>query len=700
MFYSETILSRRGPLGKVWLAAHMERKLSKTQTLQTDIEQSVDAIMGQEIEVMALRLSGQLLLGVVRIYSRKAKYLLDDCNEALLKIKMAFRPGVVDMTEDQLVVNKTAITLQAGALDLDLLLPDVNWDMDFEDRPAQPHGHHQAHIDDITLRTADDFQQFDLNDAFDIGPSDGIGSQDFDGVDLGINWEDEQQNGDIRDDDIDQMSIDGSVGVGRDAPDHRDSIDSHILGRNGMDFDMDILSTRSKSRDPSEHNFGDDIDMGFPDLGGVDLGDLGIGFDEPLLDDGQRTPGQTRSPSRHSSPLSEAPATPPPDADLASLTAQPQELIKGKRKHKEKKQIIDSVTELQDGPGAKVGRGRGGGLAAPAAKDVSDIITEQHFLPRSSLVMQLLEIREDPLAHFLPTKVTPLGTYFCAAPPGLAPELNELFLRPIQHSLSNKRRAESPEKGSNKRTRLEGSVQGDDEIEQGRRAESLAPSVAMGSDILGRASLGPDAGFDFADQTGGLEDYQLDVPEFDAGGDYDMDRGKSAAPTDRSRTSTPGLGIEDGEDNYADATCPIALFDLRPSQSQTQTQATDREADTVDTEGKGYSKNTVKALGLIRKELQPTVDEEEEDKVLSFRKMADKASRRAAASFFFELLVLGTRDCVQLQQVAPFENIEVRSKAKLWEQQGHGTLPPSRSTSVAPSRGASVARSVASAIGL
>jgi len=50
--------------------------------------ESSDAIMGQEVEIMALRLSGQLLLGVVRIYSRKAKYLLDDCNEALLKIKM------------------------------------------------------------------------------------------------------------------------------------------------------------------------------------------------------------------------------------------------------------------------------------------------------------------------------------------------------------------------------------------------------------------------------------------------------------------------------------------------------------------------------------------------------------------------------------------------------------------------------------
>lgn len=41
MFYSEAILSRRGPLARVWLAAHYERKLSKNQTLQTDIGQSV-----------------------------------------------------------------------------------------------------------------------------------------------------------------------------------------------------------------------------------------------------------------------------------------------------------------------------------------------------------------------------------------------------------------------------------------------------------------------------------------------------------------------------------------------------------------------------------------------------------------------------------------------------------------------------------
>ncbi|KAJ7593867.1 Rec8 like protein-domain-containing protein [Mycena floridula] len=75
-FYSDALLSKRGPLGKVWLAAHMERKLSKAQTMQTDIEESVVTIMEQDGEVMALRMIGQLLLGVVRIYSRKANICL------------------------------------------------------------------------------------------------------------------------------------------------------------------------------------------------------------------------------------------------------------------------------------------------------------------------------------------------------------------------------------------------------------------------------------------------------------------------------------------------------------------------------------------------------------------------------------------------------------------------------------------------
>ena len=88
MFWSGTLLSATGPLAKAWLSANQERKVSKMQILQHNLQDSVDAIITPNDAPLALRLSGQLLLGVVRIYSRKARYLLDDCNEALMKIKM------------------------------------------------------------------------------------------------------------------------------------------------------------------------------------------------------------------------------------------------------------------------------------------------------------------------------------------------------------------------------------------------------------------------------------------------------------------------------------------------------------------------------------------------------------------------------------------------------------------------------------
>ncbi|KAF8161012.1 Rec8 like protein-domain-containing protein [Crassisporium funariophilum] len=688
MFYSETILSRRGPLGRVWLAAHMERKLSKSQTLQTDIEQSVDAIMGQEIELMALRLSGQLLLGVVRIYSRKAKYLLDDCNEALLKIKMAFRPGVVDLTEDQLMVNTVSITLQPNGLGLDLLMPDVNWDMDFEDRPLQRQGHHQAHIDDITLRTADDFQQFDVNDPFDIGPSDGIGSQDFNDVDLGIHWGDEEGNGLDQNDKSDMMSVDESVGVGRDAVNNRLSLDYDLLGGHGLDAGQDALSYRSKSRDFSEQPFGAAMDIDtFPE---VDLGDLGIGFDDLPLDNMERTPGQTRASSRASSPLTEPPVTPPPDAAEEIDLINQAHLDKSKKRHKDKKQIIDSVTEIQNGLSGHLNRRRGAANANPLNTDIGSITTEQHYLPRSSIVMRLLEIRDDPIMHFLPTQVTAKGTFFSAAPPGLTPELAELFMRPIQNSSAQKRKAVSPTSSPSKRLRQ------DSEVEQARRAGDVPQTPILDNGNFDRNTPGLDVGFEFADQSGAMDDYQLDVPAVDL--DMGGERGKSVA-TDRSRLSSLGPDgmMEDGDHVFADATCPIAMFDVSQS-SQQQTQSADVDQDQPEVfehDRHGYSKNTMKALGLIRRELQPGAEEDAQDKSLSFAKASHKASRRAAASFFFELLVLGTRDCVHLTQEAPFKNIDVSAKPRLWEHQHLAQATPKAGRpAFTPSRSVSVARSL------
>jgi len=131
----------------------------------------------------------------------------------------------------------------------------------------------------------------------------------------------------------------------------------------------------------------------------------------------------------------------------------------------------------------------------------------------------------------------------------------------------------------------------------------------------------------------------------------------------------------EGEETYADLECPIAVFDMKGSSQVSEDSAG------ASSDGKGYSKNTVRALGIVRKELEPP-EGDSEDKVMSFNHMATKATRRAAAAFFFELLVLGTRDCVKLSQSAPFANIEVHAKAKLWERQRHGSIAPSISSSM------------------
>lgn len=101
MFYPQIILSKKGPLGKVWLAAHWgDKKLGRTQIFSADIPTQVDSIVNPAVP-LALRVSGHLLLGVVRIYSRKVWYLMSDCQEAMVKIKMAFRPGLKDQAQGE-----------------------------------------------------------------------------------------------------------------------------------------------------------------------------------------------------------------------------------------------------------------------------------------------------------------------------------------------------------------------------------------------------------------------------------------------------------------------------------------------------------------------------------------------------------------------------------------------------------------------
>jgi hypothetical protein len=88
MFYAPNYFVGKGPMGRIWLAAHWDKKLTKAIIEKEDIIISIDQVFhNKDLPPLALRLSGHLLVGITRIYSRKVKYLLNDCSDALQKIK-------------------------------------------------------------------------------------------------------------------------------------------------------------------------------------------------------------------------------------------------------------------------------------------------------------------------------------------------------------------------------------------------------------------------------------------------------------------------------------------------------------------------------------------------------------------------------------------------------------------------------------
>ena len=54
MFYAQFVLSKKGPLARIWLAAHWDKKLTKAHVFETNIEGSVEAIIQPKVRSFAL----------------------------------------------------------------------------------------------------------------------------------------------------------------------------------------------------------------------------------------------------------------------------------------------------------------------------------------------------------------------------------------------------------------------------------------------------------------------------------------------------------------------------------------------------------------------------------------------------------------------------------------------------------------------
>ncbi|KAL3624594.1 hypothetical protein CASFOL_031262 [Castilleja foliolosa] len=131
MFYSHTFLARKGPLGTVWCAAHLQHKLKKSHYIATNVPSTVQRIMFPEVPI-ALRMSGHLLLGVVRIYSKQVDYLFEDCNEIRITINRVFKTVNVNLPHDATHAPLHSVTLpeklDLDALDLDDYYKDLRND--------------------------------------------------------------------------------------------------------------------------------------------------------------------------------------------------------------------------------------------------------------------------------------------------------------------------------------------------------------------------------------------------------------------------------------------------------------------------------------------------------------------------------------------------------------------------------------------
>ncbi|KAL0939080.1 double-strand-break repair protein rad21 [Colletotrichum truncatum] len=269
MFYSDALLGKSGPLVRVWLSANLERKLSKTHILQSNLPDSVEAIITPGQAPMALRLSGQLLLGVVRIYNRKARYLLEDCNEASMKIKMAFRSSDNhDIPAANLYANnREALLLPDKITPLDNLdlppPPDAAWLLSqMDDVTATPVGR-KGRVSNRDINLQEDFNnsQFlnqvdNLDDELELAPMEDLDLE----LDFGM--------------DVDEPRgrMDTTIEMGRDAPLARSVEDD-------MFSELDIMP-RGKDQPEREASLGLNLDFGDDNVRIADEeGDIQMGDD-------------------------------------------------------------------------------------------------------------------------------------------------------------------------------------------------------------------------------------------------------------------------------------------------------------------------------------------------------------------------------------------------------------------------------------
>lgn len=594
----------------------------------------------------------------------------------------AFRAGAVDMTSDQSAVASHQITLPSAQTDINILLPDAgleNWDAELLRRSTRTpsksrgprasatpgsgssggrRGGHLARQADITLPQARYDDLIDDSESLDLLSSGmGIGTGDFDpdgGLDLGLDLggdtagpsaaagrRDSQgrpldANGDViipgRDDDLSDLS---SIGVGRDAAGEREQSLGSLFGRLGED-------------DAAGVDFG---------LGGNDDTGLGLDLDAPAPPAAAADASLT---FEEMTPRTKEQVTAAAERRAADAAAKAAKSGRG--------QLIDRVTELDDD-------------ATLRTLGKRNAVDPAQYLPRSRAYAGLLDMYNDPAALFGGGKDTHALNLLAGSDLGLAPELSSLFVIDLESHRAAKRARRSSE--------------GEEEapsMEVGRRAPTAEEEERFGFHGADDTTMGGLQGDGGAFDMPMMDDapFGLDVTADDGEGLRRSERQKAVAnegdetvtgrPADVSqvgnlapltRLGTPSnLGDDlllDDASLSPTSSKLLAAFEARPSDVDAGVEAAVAAEDASSSRAataQGWSKNTVRAQRVIRSQLGGAQAAETAE--MSVDKVSKNASRRAAAGFFFELLVLGTKDHVELKQDEPYGDVVVTGKEGLW----------------------------------
>ncbi|KAF9899474.1 sister chromatid cohesion protein 1 [Linnemannia zychae] len=636
MFYSEAILSKKGPLAKVWLAAHWERKLSKNQFLQANLNNSVDAIMGTDQAPMALRLSGQLLLGVARIYSRKTKYLLEDCNEALVKIKVAFRSDANNKDTNLLMLDGdmgdvagnrskaafNAITVPDAMTEFDLLMPAQIIDIDAWG--LNPKLNQAARAQDINLEDGNEDELF-------------TGARDNFGLDngrrhLGLDIEvGRNQMNRIGGGGYSTMDFDLGGDDALDLDMFGDEVDFDFMKRPHRRDDLEIevgrreATRRSVSVDPFAM-----MPEGAKDpmrLGSVERApSVARSVEEqPDFQNGLAPQDRARSPVDFGDAL-DGEGAPAGDAQERQPTI------------KKRKLVVDNETEVAQ----ELLLGANGDLVAEG------LLIEHEMLPRSRKMLRLQQIEQD-MAH------GGLAGYLldCSAGPrvmggSMVPELASMFSRRLQ--IDQPAPVAAAQEGAREHWQ-------DDNV--GAWVDDVEPNEPGFG--MGRMTPPPPA----ADLFDG---FQLDSPQKDTTRGHADDiedaehgdlnaaakgKGRSTLFQDQDDTNGPTVSTKE---LHGTVFSHSAIHTMRLVQQKIESKKDGTEAETRQRATRTTSMATASSATNRDNNIRVKFSELMEGPSPATQQ---RRTRTDAAKLFFELLVLSTKDVVKVEQEESFGDIAV-----------------------------------------